>query len=78
VYHYWKQLLCRVSEALDNIWKTLGEGFAECDTRQRRLGELYIGNDFFADYFLSGTRQRLCRVRSDTRQRNVFVTAEST
>jgi hypothetical protein len=40
-----------VSEALGKAWKTLGEGFAECDTRQRELGELYIGNGFFAEYF---------------------------
>jgi hypothetical protein len=33
--------------------KTFGEGFAECDTRQRELSELYIGNNFFAEYFLS-------------------------
>jgi hypothetical protein len=35
-------------------WKTIGECFAECDTRQKKLGELYIGNDFFVEYFLSG------------------------
>jgi hypothetical protein len=29
--------------------KTLDEGFAECDIRQRELGELYIGNDFFVE-----------------------------
>lgn len=27
--------------------KTLGKGFAECDSRQKGLGELYIGNCFF-------------------------------
>jgi hypothetical protein len=32
--------------------------FAECNTRQRTLDELYIGNSLFAEYFLSGTRQR--------------------
>jgi hypothetical protein len=47
--HYWNQALCRVPEAL-------GKVFAECDTRQRELGEQYIGNGFFAEYFLSGTR----------------------
>jgi hypothetical protein len=41
--------------------------FAECDTRQRKLGELYIGNGFFAEYFLSGTRQTLCQVSLGTR-----------
>jgi hypothetical protein len=55
--HYRKQLLCRVSEALGKDWKALGKGFAECDTWQRKLGELYIGNNFFAEYFLSNTRQ---------------------
>jgi hypothetical protein len=54
--HYWKQALCRVSEALGKVWKTLGEGIAECDTQQREIGELYIGNSFFAKYVLSSTR----------------------
>jgi hypothetical protein len=69
--HYRNRTLCRVSEALGKAWKTLVEGFAECDTRQRELDELYIGNSFFAEYFLLGTRQRLCRVSLDTRQRKV-------
>jgi hypothetical protein len=46
-------------------------------TRQRTLGELYIGNGLFAEYFLSGTRQRICRVPFGTRQRKVTVTAPS-
>jgi hypothetical protein len=54
--HYKNRSLCRVSEALSEGWKTLGEGFAECDTWQRELDKLYNGNDFFAEYFLSGTR----------------------
>jgi hypothetical protein len=45
--------------------------------RQRTLGELYIGNNLFAEYFLLGTRQRICRVPFDTRQRKVTVTAQS-
>jgi hypothetical protein len=40
--HYQTQLLCRVSEAFGKAWKTLGEVFAECDTRQKNMGELYI------------------------------------
>jgi hypothetical protein len=44
------------------------ERFAEC------LGEQYIGNGFFAEYFLSGTRQSLCQVSLGTRQRKVVVT----
>jgi hypothetical protein len=54
---------------------TLGKGFAECNTRQRTLDELYIGNRLFAEYILLGTRQRFCRVLFDTRQRKVTVTA---
>jgi hypothetical protein len=41
------------------------------------LGELYIGNGLFAEYFLSGTRQRICRVPFGTWQRKVAVTAPS-
>jgi hypothetical protein len=52
----------------------LGKVFAECGTRQRELGEQCIGNGFFADYFLSGTRKKLCRVPVGTRQRKVAVT----
>jgi hypothetical protein len=43
------------SASLSSAWKTFGEVFAECDTRQKKVGELYIGNDFFAEYFLSST-----------------------
>jgi hypothetical protein len=53
--HYRNRSLCRVSEALGEGWKTLGKA---CDTRQRELGEPYIGNGFFAEYFLSGSRQK--------------------
>jgi hypothetical protein len=56
---------------------TLGKHFAECNTRQRTLGELYIGNGLFAEYFLSDTRQRICRVPFGTRQRKVAVMASS-
>jgi hypothetical protein len=56
--HYRNQPLRRVPEALGEALKTLGKGFAECNTRQRRLGKQYIGKDFFAEYFFSGTRQR--------------------
>jgi hypothetical protein len=54
--HYRKRALCRVPETLDKA--PLGKGFAECRTRQRRLGKQYIGKCFFAEYFFSGTRQR--------------------
>jgi hypothetical protein len=48
---------CRVPEALGKALKTLGKGFAECHTRQNRLGKQCIGKAFFAEYFFSGTRQ---------------------
>jgi hypothetical protein len=47
-----------VPEALGEALKTLGKGFAECNTRQRSLGKQCIGKHFFAEYFFSGTRQR--------------------
>jgi hypothetical protein len=40
-------VLCRVPEAL-------GKVFAECRTRQRGLGEQYIGKGVFAEYFFLG------------------------
>ena len=61
-------MLRRVFEALGKAWKTLDEGFIECDTQQRSLDDLHIGNGFFVEYFLSGTWERLCGVPFDTRQ----------
>jgi hypothetical protein len=48
-----------VPEALSEAFKTLGKGFTECDTGQRKLGKQCIGKAFFAEYFFSGTRQRV-------------------
>jgi hypothetical protein len=59
--HYWTQFLCRVLKTLDKAWKTLGERVDECDSRQRSLGEPYIGNRFFTEYFLSGTQQSFAK-----------------
>jgi hypothetical protein len=73
--HYRNRALCRVPEALDKPGKALGKVFAECGTWQRGLGEQYIGKGFFAEYFLSSTRQRFCRVPIGTRQRKAVVTA---
>jgi hypothetical protein len=55
--HYRNQSLCRVPEVLGEALKTLGKGFAECYTRQRRLGKQCIGKAFFVECFFSGTRQ---------------------
>nr|ACG46625.1 hypothetical protein [Zea mays] len=54
--HYRNWMLCRVPEALGKAWNALSKVFAECSTQQREFDELYIGNSFFAEYFLSGTR----------------------
>jgi hypothetical protein len=68
-------MLCRVPQALGKASKILGKLFVECDTRQRGLGKLYVGNDFFVECIMSGTRQSLCRVPSGAWQRKVVVTA---
>jgi hypothetical protein len=38
------------------------KGFAECRTQQTVHDKKIIGKDLFTECFLSGTRQRLCRV----------------
>jgi hypothetical protein len=43
----------------NKAWKTLGERFAECDSRQRSLGKLYIGNDFYVKYNFKTTRSQV-------------------
>jgi hypothetical protein len=62
-----------VPEALGKALKTLGKGFAECRTRQRRLGTQFIGKAFFAEYFLSGTRQRKAAVTATSDGDGVFA-----
>jgi hypothetical protein len=43
------------------------------DTWQISLSGMYISISFFAKYFLSGTRKRLCQVSPGSRQRKVVV-----
>jgi hypothetical protein len=38
-------------QALGKAHKTLSKLFAECDSRQKGLSELYISNNFFVEYF---------------------------
>ena len=59
---YSRRVLCR---ALGKEGFALGKAFAECCTRQRAVGISLHGKGFFAECFLSGTRQSLCRVRTD-------------
>jgi hypothetical protein len=39
-----------------------GKAFAKCCTRQRGVDISLHGKGFFAEYHMSGTPQRLCRV----------------
>jgi len=59
--HYRKQSLCRVPQALGKAQKTLSKGFAKRNTRQTAHGIYSAGKRLFAECFLSGNRQRLCR-----------------
>jgi hypothetical protein len=67
-------------EALGKAYKTLDEGFAECDSQQRSLDDLHNGNDFFVEYFLSGTWKKTLRssIRYSTRKKQRQVTATET
>jgi len=64
--HYRKQELCRVLKTHGEAQKTLGKGFAECYIRQTAHDVHCDGKSFFAECFLSCTRQRLCRVLKPT------------
>jgi hypothetical protein len=57
------------SGALPSVWDTRQ---SPDYTRQRALGKDFIGKDVFAECLLSGTRQRLCRVLKNTRQREAL------
>ena len=64
--HYRNAQICCVSTAHDKVQKTFGKAFVECYTRQTALGVHRVGKYFFAECFLSGTRQRHCRVLKPT------------
>jgi len=61
---------CRVSKTFGKGPNTLGKAFAECGTRQRAHGKILVGKGVFAKCFLSGTRQRLCRVPTLGKEKN--------
>jgi hypothetical protein len=48
-----------VSRTLGKAINTLGKAFAECHTRQRVHGKIFVGKDLFAECFLSGTTTAL-------------------
>jgi hypothetical protein len=72
--HYRKRALFRVPEAHGKALKTLGKCFAECRTRQRRLGTQCIDKAFFVEYFFWVLGKKVCRVPGSTRQRKAAVT----
>jgi hypothetical protein len=55
--HYRNHVLYRVSKTFGKVYFTLGKAFVKCNIRQKTLDK-----EFFAEYFFSDTRQRLCRV----------------
>ena len=61
-YHYGIQSFRRVPGALGNGPKTLGNCFAECNTRHTTHGIFLSANSYLPSVFLSGTQQSLCRV----------------
>jgi hypothetical protein len=60
--HYRIKALFRVPKTPGKGYFALGKAFAGCSTRQRAAGKKLVGKDFFVGCFLSGTRQKLCRV----------------
>jgi hypothetical protein len=68
--HYQTQLLFQVLQALDKVTNALNKHFAECYIRQRLHNEPSDGKGFFAECFLSDTRQRLCQVLETLGKKN--------
>ena len=60
--HYSRRVLLPSAIALSKEGFALGKAFVECCTRQRAVGISVHGKCFFAECFLSGTWQSLCRV----------------
>jgi hypothetical protein len=65
LYFYWRRKSQSLLSRGSNI-SSLPETAVEC-LKQRSLSELYIGNSFFTEYFLSDTRQKLCRMPRGSR-----------
>jgi hypothetical protein len=65
--HYQNRVLCRVSKTLGKGYFTLGKAFAECNTRQIFYRQKVLCRVLFSD-----TRQRLCQVSNNTRQRKAL------
>ena len=74
--HYRTPWVCRVSETLGKIPKTLGKLFAECNTRWTALAINSSGKANFAECHLSGTRQPFCRVQFSSRRKETVITPD--
>ena len=61
-YHCLKQWLCRVPQALDKDQKTLGKGFAECNTRQTAHCIYSVGKQLFAECLDTRQKKVVCWV----------------
>jgi 5-formaminoimidazole-4-carboxamide-1-beta-D-ribofuranosyl 5'-monophosphate synthetase len=77
--------MCNAGGELKYVYTTGIAFFAECLRHSAKailhsakplpsvtLDKYFIGKGFFAEYFFSDTRQRLCRVSKSTRQRKTL------
>ena len=64
--HYGRRPLCRVPGAHGKAPKAHGKPFAVCRTRQSAHGNQGSAKPSFAVCYISGTRQRVCRVQLST------------
>ena len=64
--HYGRRPLCRVPGAHGKAPKAHGKPFAVCRTRQSAHGNQASAKPAFAVCYISGTRQRVCRVPLST------------
>jgi hypothetical protein len=60
-------VLCGVPRALVKASMALGKRFIEYNTRQIGLGEQFIDNSHFVEYFISNNRQKKCIVTASDR-----------
>ena len=66
ISHYGRPPLCRVPGAHGKAPKAHGKPFAVCRTRQSAHGNQASAKPAFAVCYISGTRQRVCRVPLST------------
>ena len=72
--HYRNQEICRVPVALGKAQKTLGKGFAECNTQQRAHDSYSTGKQRLCRVFSVGhSAKTLPRAENDTRRKK-YVT----